>query len=197
MTASSRTQCATQLVLARHGRTPLNVDGRLRGRLDPALDAEGQREAVALARALYPLRPVMVITSPLLRARQTAAAICQRYLVPVTVDDRLIDRDYGPWTGQRERDVLERWGSPDDAPGVEPAFSVAQRAMALLDEQREAHPEGVTVLVSHDAVNRAVLARLLCGGEPHLISQRTACWNVLALERGRWRVVELDQKASA
>ncbi|HEX3004839.1 MAG TPA: histidine phosphatase family protein [Angustibacter sp.] len=195
MAASSPSHRAAHVVLARHGRTPLNADGRLRGRLDPALDPVGEHEVTALARALYPMHPSQVITSPLRRARQTAAALAQRYLIPITVDDRLTDRDFGPWAGEREDEVIARWGSLDDAPDVEPLPSVVERAMAVLNAVGDADAAGAVVLVSHQAVNCAVLAALQGHGRPELVSQRTACWNVIEGRSGGWHVTDVDRKA--
>jgi hypothetical protein len=61
--------------LVRHGRTALNAGGLLRGRSDPALDEVGCGEAAALGGLLRDVELAGVVTSPLLRARQTAEAI--------------------------------------------------------------------------------------------------------------------------
>jgi broad specificity phosphatase PhoE len=180
-----------RIVLVRHGRTTLNAADRLRGRLDPALDDIGREEVAALAAALQPLRPSRIVSSPLRRAVETAEAISARTDVPITVDRRLIDRDYGPWAGQPPADIVAEWGSLDAAPGVEPAHAVISRARGVLDEHADG--DGVVVLVSHDAVNRLLLAVLDPGlGEADDIAQRTACWNVLDRTDARWLVTTVD-----
>jgi broad specificity phosphatase PhoE len=201
-----------RVLLARHGRTALNAHGRLRGHLDPPLDEVGLREAEDLAVALAGMRPARVVSSPLRRAVQTAEAIARRAGVAVTVDERLTDRDYGPWAGEPEADVIAEWGGLDAAPGVERAHWVVARARAALDEAVSAAsvsagigdgapPEprgsGSVVLVAHDAVNRLLLASL----DPRLgsadqIEQRTACWNVLHRAGADWRVERVDEKLS-
>lgn len=183
-----------RVYLVRHARTALNADGRLRGHLDPPLDDVGRSEARELAVVLASLHPVRVVTSPLRRAVDTAKAIAGRASVRVVVDERLIDRDYGPWAGQREDAVVAEWGLLDGAPGVERAESVVRRALAALDAQST--DGGPVVMVSHEAVNRALLRSL----DPDLgsrgrISQRTACWNVLLRLDERWVVDEVDRKA--
>ena len=184
-----------RVYLVRHGRTAFNVDGRLRGHLDPPLDEVGRAEAADLAIALGSLRPNRIVTSPLLRAVQTAEIIAARAAASVVVDKRLIDRDYGQWTGERQSSVIAEWGSLDAAPGVEPAPSVAQRARDALAAQPTDLATGPVVLVAHDATNRA----LLCQLDPQLgpaerINQRTACWNVLSRVDGVWAVERIDQK---
>jgi broad specificity phosphatase PhoE len=118
--------------LARHGRTALNAENRLRGRLDPDLDDVGREEAAALADVLAAVRPVRVVSSPLHRAMQTARAIAHRAGLDVVVAQGLNDRDYGEWAGQPKEQVVARWGSIDAAPGVEPAAAVFYRACAVL-----------------------------------------------------------------
>jgi broad specificity phosphatase PhoE len=94
------TAIADRVFLARHGRTALNAEGRLRGLSNPPLDEVGIAEAARLANALEPKHPTAVICSPLQRAVATAQAIGTASGAPVTVDVRLNDRDYGPVTGR-------------------------------------------------------------------------------------------------
>ncbi len=181
--------------LVRHGRTAFNADGRLRGHLDPPLDEVGRAEVRDLAIVLASLRPSRIVTSPLLRAVQTAEIIAAHAGAPVLVDKRLIDRDYGPWAGERQDAVIAEWGSLDAAPGVEPARLVAQRARDVLDAQGADPATGPVVLVAHDAINRGLLHQLDPQlGPPDRIDQRTACWNVLSGVDGVWTVERVDQK---
>lgn len=149
------------VLLVRHGRTALNAARRLRGRLDPPLDEVGIRQVQRLAQRLTPMlsdgRPHRILTSPLLRATQTAQAIAAHTGLTVERDDRLLDRDYGQWAGMPLEEVLERWGSVDAAPGVEPRPEVRARARSILHEPHAAAP---VVLVSHDAVLHAMLEDL-------------------------------------
>lgn len=188
------------LLLVRHGRTALNADGRLRGHLDPGLDEVGRVEVAELADSLaaltQPRQVARIVTSPLLRAVQTAHAISQRAGAVEQVAPGLIDRDYGRWAGEPTDSVLAEFGSLDRADGVEPAATVSSRARAVLQECRSLAAEGPVVLVSHDAVNRLVLAALDPGLGPwEQIHQRTACWNVLVATCGGWKVLAVDRKA--
>src|SRR5438046_4930538 len=89
----------TLIYLVRHGQTPLNESGVLRGLLDPPLDEAGHLQAGRLGAVLGPRMPSVIVASPLLRARQTAEPIADRAGRDVTTDRRLLDRDYGQWTG--------------------------------------------------------------------------------------------------
>jgi glucosyl-3-phosphoglycerate phosphatase len=135
----------------RHGRTALNAAGRLRSHLDSPLDDVGQDEAVAVAAALWEWRIVKILSSPLLRALQTAGAIAGAVGVPVTAVDDLIDRDHGRWSGELEPAVVARFASLDAPPAVEPQRAVAERSFALLEAQLPALEHGDVVLVSHEA----------------------------------------------
>jgi broad specificity phosphatase PhoE len=176
----------TRVYLARHGRTALNAEGRLRGLSDPPLDEVGCDEAARLGAQLADYAPTVVISSPLQRAVSTAEAIGAACHVQVVVDKRLNDRDYGPWTGAPRSEVEQRFGSVDDAPGVEPAAGVAARALAAFTELTTEYAVGPLVMVSHDAFNTA----LLCAMDPDLagISQHTGCYNQLSRIEDRWRV---------
>jgi len=181
-----------RVYLVRHGRTALNADGRLRGLSDPPLDLVGQAEAQRLAADLAQYVPNVVITSPLRRAVSTADAIGATADIPVVIDKRLNDRDYGPWTGRPRAEIEAQFGSVDNAPGVEPADAVSARALVAFNKLTSEYQDGPLVLVSHDAFNTALLRKL----DPALdsISQRTGCYNQLSRIGERWRVDFFDRK---
>lgn len=180
--------------LVRHGETPLNESGVLRGLADPSLDETGRRQAERLGTALGSVGLTAIIASPLLRARQTARPIAERADLDVTVDQCLLDRDYGPWTGISRESVTDRWGSVDRAPGVEPRSAVRDRAVQGLTGIARRHPDGTVVVVSHDAVNREVLAAFDAGlGDPDAIPQDNGCYNTLEWRGGRWAVLGVNE----
>jgi broad specificity phosphatase PhoE len=184
----------TVVYLVRHGQTPLNEAGVLRGLADPPLDETGRRQAERLGAELGFRGLVAVISSPLLRARQTARPVAERAGLQVAVDQCLLDRDYGPWTGVSEESVKQRWGSVDRAPGVEPRLAVRDRAVPGLTGIARRHPGGIVVVVSHDAVNREVLAAFDPGlGDPDAIPQDNGCFNTLEWRGGRWVVLGVNE----
>ncbi len=97
------------LTLLRHGRTTANAGGLLQGRVDHALDETGRAQAAAAAAVIGAVD--RVISSPLLRARQTAEAFG---LTP-EIDDRWIELDYGEWDGRPIADLPRAPGSDGDA----------------------------------------------------------------------------------
>lgn len=182
------------IYLVRHGQTPLNESGVLRGLLDPSLDEVGQQQARRLGAVLGPRNPVLVISSPLRRARETAQPVADRAGLEVGIDQCLIDRDYGPWAGMSKESVAARWGSVDNAPGVESRSSVRHRAWPALTGLAERGRGAAIVVVSHDAVNRELLAALDPGlGEPDTIPQDNGCFNTLELNGDEWAVRGVNQ----
>lgn len=184
----------TLVYLARHGQTPLNESGVLRGLADPSLDETGHHQAQRLGAALGARGLSAVVASPLLRARQTAQPVAERASLEVAADPCLTDRDYGQWTGFSRDAVVAQWGSVDHAPGVEPRSAVADRAVKGLTDLARRHQGGTVVVVSHDAVNREVLVafdREL--GDPDALPQDNGCFNTLEWRGGRWAVLSINE----
>jgi broad specificity phosphatase PhoE len=161
------------IVFVRHGETPPNRDGLLLGRADPALTERGRSQAKDLALALAGRGVISVLTSPLRRARDTASPIAAECGVPVEVDERLIEIDYGEWEGQPfaslDADLVARWRrDPELAPpGGESLVVVAGRVAAFCDEWLGNEVEGVIVAVSHVSPIKAAVTWTL-GVSPEL-----------------------------
>jgi broad specificity phosphatase PhoE len=180
----------TMLYVVRHGRTALNAAGRLRGRHDVPLDHVGCAEAAELGRLFIAAPLDAIYCSPLLRAVETAIAIATTNAtsgLDVTIDDRLVDRDYGPWAGERREELEERFGSLDAAPGVEPAEEVVARVRAVASDIFARYRGHKALVVAHDAVNRFLL-RAVCNlaAEENEIPQPTGCWNLVTETKGGW-----------
>lgn len=179
--------------LVRHGRTRLNADGRLRGHLNPALDEVGRSEVSALAAELADHHIVKIVTSPLLRALQTAEAIARAAGAPTAANPGLVDRDYGEWAGELEAEVAGQWGSVGAAPGVESVVSLRRRSRAVLEAQLPLLDQGNVVLVTHDAVLQVLLGDLGASRPDGLIRLRTASWNLVSRKGHLWTVELVGQ----
>jgi broad specificity phosphatase PhoE len=159
------------LIIVRHGQTDANARGVLLGRADPALDAVGRTQASAVAAALAPLaRSTRVISSPLRRARETAAIITREG--PVEVDDRWIELDYGGLEGTPVTDVPEEtwrhWRTDAEfAPaGGETLRSLGQRVSEACEELVLTAIESDVIVVTHvSPVKAAVVWALGVGDE--------------------------------
>jgi broad specificity phosphatase PhoE len=184
---------ATRVFLARHGRTALNAAGLLRGRLDAGLDAVGVLQALALGGVLGYQDLQLIVSSPLVRAVETAKKVALRAGLEVEIDQRLVDRDFGPWAGKAPDAVIARWGSLNNAPDIEPELAVAERALAALHEACDRVDGGAALVVSHDAVNRLILPMLderLDG--VGTVPQDTGCFNVIERRGNVWSVLSVN-----
>jgi broad specificity phosphatase PhoE len=193
VTSPGESGAVTTVYLIRHGRTDLNARGLLRGRIDPPLDEVGRAEADRLAALFAATMLDVVLTSPLQRAVQTATPLAASTNAPLEPVAAFVDRDYGPWNGRPRAEVERRYGSLDHAPGVEAQLAVERRVLAGLQAAADQHAGRAVAIVAHEAVNRALLARV--GGrlgDPELVPQRTGCWNRLRQAGGRWRVLVID-----
>jgi alpha-ribazole phosphatase len=152
------------IVLVRHGQTEPNRAGRLLGHADPPLNERGLDQAGALATALeHGPSPQVVLTSPLLRAQETAARISLTTGTPVRTDERLIELDYGEWDERRLRDIPAdvgaQWRADPSfaAPGGESLVDLRARitpcAAALMEQARD----GVIIVVSHVSPIKAII----------------------------------------
>jgi len=125
------------IAFVRHGQTELNRGGRLQGRIDAPLSAVGREQAAALARGFASAPVARVVSSPLQRASDTAAAIASAHGLTVEVDERLIELDYGAWDGMKLTDVsADDWAAwrrdPEfSPPGGERLADVTARVVAF------------------------------------------------------------------
>jgi probable phosphoglycerate mutase len=186
--------------LVRHGRTAFNAAGVWRGRADVPLDEVGLSEAELLGRMFATMPLALVVTSPLARARATGMPIARSNGLAIEVDERLIDRDYGPFTGRSPLEAGFRPGQVvASAPGIEPVAAVVGRstaALAAVAARLASTSPPVGAVVAHDVVNRLALATLAPDlGSADDIPQRTGCWNQLEHSPAGWRAIVVDALA--
>jgi probable phosphoglycerate mutase len=168
---------ATRLILVRHGETALSVERRFSGRGDAPLTERGQAQALATAARLSAMLrgdSVPVVSSALTRARQTAeeiVAMIGRGIL--TVEDRLVECDFGDWEGHTFAEVRQRWPGELDAwlgsttvapPGGESFDQVAARLLPAFEELRESHPGQDVVVVGHVTGIKLLLRHALDAG---------------------------------
>ncbi|MBN9789786.1 bifunctional RNase H/acid phosphatase [Pseudonocardia sp. TMWB2A] len=192
---TGQTGSPTRLILLRHGQTELSVERRYSGHGDPELTELGQKQAAAAARALATrlsgqgVEPAVVLSSPLRRARQTAAAVAETTGADLEVRDGLIETDFGGWEGltfteARERDpeLHGRWiGSADvEPPGGESFRAVGERVEAERARIVEEFAGRTVVLVSHVTPIKMLLRTALGAGDEVLYRMHLdlACLNI-------------------
>ncbi len=162
-----------RILLARHGETPWNAEGRYQGQEDIALSDVGERQAAALGQRLADVRIDRAVASPLSRANRTARlALGASRESLLTTDAGLAEIAHGTWEGLlaseiRERDPerLAAWRDAPDSvqmPGGESLQQVFDRAWPAFARAVEGlGPDDTALVVAHDAVNRVILCRIL------------------------------------
>ncbi len=159
------------LYLVRHGQTDASLNNRFCGRIDPPLNATGLAMADALAARYGHEGFVEIVSSPLLRAQQTAAPTARAAGIAVASDDGLIEIAYGEWEGHAEADVerddaarFAAWATHPGRvapPGGECGADIAVRALAAVERIRARHATGTVRVVSHKATLRVLVCALL------------------------------------
>lgn len=169
------TGAPTRLLLLRHGQTELSIARRYSGRGNPVLTEEGRRQADAAARYLGVRGGVAaVVSSPLERAYDTAAAAAKSLGVDVRVDDDLIETDFGAWEGltfteaaQRDPELHRRWlrDTSVEPPGGESFDAVARRVSRARDRIIAEYGATTVLVVSHVTPIKTILRLALDAGE--------------------------------
>ena len=161
-----------RILLARHGETPWNAEGRYQGQEDIPLSPVGEGQARALGERLREVTITRAVASPLRRARHTAELALGQRDLPLTLDPGLMEIAHGTWEGLlaseiREADPerLRLWReAPHEVlmPEGESLQHVLDRAWPAFARATEGLGDDDTLLVvAHDAVNRVLLCRIL------------------------------------
>ncbi len=193
-----------RLVLWRHGRTEWNAQGRTQGQSDVPLDEVGREQARASAARLASLDPAAIVSSDLVRAADTAAALVALTDLEVTYDARLREVHFGEREGmsfeesmQRYPDETRSWVRSEEVrfPGGETYVETAQRfAAALHDVIAGMGDDDLVVVASHGGAMRVGTCEFL-GIPPALWTAfggfANCNWAVLRESRlGGWRIEE-------
>lgn len=186
------------LTLVRHGQTAANAQNLLQGHVNHPLDDIGHAQVSLLGTAVQKIAPVSrVISSPLLRAQQTAQAITQELSqgIEVETDPRWIELNYGDFDGQPVSSVSpEQWATwrTDEhfrPPHGETLAELSVRVQEAIDNLLADSVSSHIVVVSHVSPIKAAVAWALGVGVE--VSWRTA------LDRASMTTVRLDAKHPA
>ena len=196
--------------VVRHGETSWNADRRLQGHQDIPLNALGLAQADAAGRYLQQRHQqtpfAAIVSSDLIRARQTADAVGQALGMPVVANAALRERHYGQFEGQTPTEA--ETGDPtayaalvarDDleaAPGAaEPLQGMQARIEAFLADLAREYPDQAVVIVTHggvlDILYRRAMGRRLTGPRDAPIPNAGLNWlDIEAADQGlRWTMV--------
>ncbi|WP_292975897.1 histidine phosphatase family protein [Mycobacterium sp.] len=163
------------VILLRHGRSTSNTAHVLAGRSEGVeLDDKGRQQAAEVVDRLAELPIRAIVTSPLLRCRQTIEPLATALGLEANVEDRLAEVDYGEWTGRKLGELVNEplWAvvqaHPSAAvfPGGEGLADVQTRAVAAIREHdarlaEEHKGDALWLACTHGDVIKAVVADAL------------------------------------
>jgi ribonuclease H / adenosylcobalamin/alpha-ribazole phosphatase len=160
----------TVTVLLRHGQTPMSVQKRYAGRSDAPLTDAGVQQAAAAAKRLASADLSVIVTSPLLRAVQTAQEVAAVTGAAMVTDDGFRETDFGAWEGLTFAEVQERWpaeltawlADPEVAPPAgESLTDVSTRVTAALHRVLADRAGQQVLIVSHVTPIKTLVAAAL------------------------------------
>jgi phosphoserine phosphatase len=167
---------STRLLLVRHGETEWNRQKRFQGQIDVPLNDNGKAQGQQAAEFLKAIPLHRAVSSPLLRPKETAEIILQYHPdISLQFENNLQEISHGLWEGKFEAEIeaefpgeLERWQATPEAvqmPGGENLDQVWERAIAAWDgivqTAAQLPQPSTTLVVAHDAVNKAILCYVL------------------------------------
>lgn len=169
------------LYIVRHGETDWNKMGKYQGITDVPLNENGLAQAKACGEALSHVHFDRILSSDLSRALVTAESIRRNRSIPISIDKRLRELNFGDWEALLFSEIEERWpGLIDEmylkphivrVPNGESFKELQERAWAGLQEFISANDEEETLLITcHGGTIRTLLCKLLDISISH-------CWN--------------------
>lgn len=164
------------LLLARHGETDWNREGRMQGHADPPLNARGREQARDLAARLAGFRLDAIYSSDLRRALETAQIVAEALGLRVTPDPGLREIDVGSWEGLTRAEIEERFPGAHAPEDGEPREAFRARVVAAVERIAHAHPDGEVLVVAHGGLVRALQRHVL--GEPLPVLENCGLYRV-------------------
>ncbi|TWT13208.1 histidine phosphatase family protein [Planomicrobium sp. CPCC 101079] len=154
----------TTIGLVRHGITEWNLLGIAQGSSDIPLNETGRQQAVALAERLSSETWDMIVSSDLLRAKETAQIIADRLELPISfTDPRIREINGGQIEGTTEDERIQKWGENWRSLdlGMESVELAAKRSVEFLEDILKNHNGKRVLLVTHGGLIGVTLKSLL------------------------------------
>ena len=155
-----------KLYVVRHGETVFNAQNRYAGSTDVPLNDMGKEQALRLAKQLESYKFDFIITSPLIRAQETAEIINRNLNLPIIIMDAFVERNMGVYEGltreEAQQNFPETWQrlgklGIDDAPDAgETIRQCDQRVTNGLLELMQIKNDQTPLLVCHGFVSRLI-----------------------------------------
>lgn len=147
------------IYVARHGQTEWNAKNKVCGVTDIALTEKGIAQANELAEQAKEKNIEFIISSSIKRAVTTSQIVSEKCHIPMMIDDRLVEQNYGIYEGVDRNDKLFLANKKNFAykyPNGESMMQVAVRVYTFLDEIKKQYCGNNVLIVSHGGVCRII-----------------------------------------
>lgn len=170
----------------RHGQTDWNIDGRCQGQTDIPMNATGDAQVAASVLRLPTGEISRIVSSPLIRARQSAAHAATRLGLPVTYDDGLMEAYWGDAEGKADGSWQAEWRLGADVHRAE-LFAVFRKRIVDAVSRTLALP-GTPLIVGHGGGYWPIELGLGREGFSHLPNGTLLHHQPMADPSGTWKV---------
>jgi len=150
-----------ELYVVRHGQTEYNIKKVFQGHIDIPLNEVGEKQAEETALKFKNIDIDMLLVSPLQRTIQTAKYISEITGVPITIEERIVERNFGNMEGHANRDdwnikMMLDYQKNYNKENIEPIQELFKRIYDFLDEITEKYKDKKIILVTHGAVSQPI-----------------------------------------
>jgi len=194
----------TRFGLIRHAQTVWNQKKKIQGRSDSPLTADGQKQASSWGRILAQFAWDRILASDAGRALATAEIVNAALKIPLTIDPRLKEQDWGQWEAKTVRQIeAEARHVLDDQvnagwefcpPGGESRLSVLKRSRQALQQAAERYPGQNILVVTHEGIVKSLIyhlgGRKFLPGEPAILKSYQLHW--LVCDPGGLQIEEIN-----
>ena len=182
----------TEICLVRHGQTDWNFQEIIQGREDIPLNETGRQQAKQSAAALLGEKWDVIISSPLVRAYETAKEIADAVgLDAIHLDERFIERHFGEASGKLVRDVRHHIAS-GDVKGMESEQELVERCFSALQDVAAQHAGKRIIIVAHAHAIKAMLHAINPSEVTFQTFLKNACINYITLQEETWSIIRYN-----
>lgn len=182
----------TEICLVRHGQTDWNFQEIIQGREDIPLNEVGKRQASQSAEALKAEEWDMIVSSPLVRAHETAQVIAHKVgIETIYLDERFVERNFGVASGKPVAEVRASI-STGDVEGMETDEELVERCFLALQDIAERNVGKRIVIVAHSHAIKAILQAILPEEITFQTPLKNACISYVEKKEGTWNVLRYN-----
>jgi uncharacterized phosphatase len=186
-----------KICIIRHGETDWNKQGKLQGREDISLNGEGIKQIEETIKYLKKYKWDEIVTSPLLRARQSAEIIAKNIGINEIHEEKdLIERDYGEASGMTAEE--RKTAFPDGKyEGIEEFEKLQQRIVGTIIKYREKYHGKNMLIISHGAAINSLLS-FLSNNEAGTgkTALKNACITLLEYDEDKMEIIFYNKEAT-